>query len=64
MNTKQNVKIKIQQTNLAIFSNLILLESIDYLFYSIQTKVLLLKDLKQNNIYQKVNYHLFTTYSS
>ena len=32
MNIKQKVRIKIQQVNLHIFSNQILLESIDYLF--------------------------------
>ena len=32
MNIKQKVRIKIQQMNLHIFSNQILLESIDYLF--------------------------------
>ena len=32
MNIKQKVRIKIQQMNLNIFSNQILLESIDYLF--------------------------------
>ena len=32
MNTKQKVRIKIRQMNIDIFSNQILLESIDYLF--------------------------------
>ena len=32
MNIKQKVRMKIQQMNLHIFSNQILLESIDYLF--------------------------------
>ena len=37
--------IKIQQMNLDIFSNQILLNSIDYLFRFIEIKVIILKDL-------------------
>ena len=50
MNIKQKVIIKLQQTNLGFFLNQILLESIDYLFYFIQMKMLLLKDLKLRGI--------------
>ena len=54
MNIKQKVRIKIQQMNLNIFSNQILLESIDYLFQFIQIKATMLKDLMRKNIiYQK-----------
>ena len=54
MNIKQKVRIKIQQMNLHIFSNQILLESIDYLFQFIQIKATMLKDLMRKNIiYQK-----------
>ena len=55
MNIKQNVRIKIRQRSLDIFSNQILLESIDYLFYFIQIKVLLLKDLKLKGIIDNYN---------
>ena len=61
MNIKQKRKIKIRQMNIDIFSNQILLESIDYLFYLfcfIQMKITILKDLKLKDItYQK---ELFT----
>ena len=61
MNIKQKRKIKIRQMNIDIFSNQILLESIDYLFYLfcfIQMKITILKDLKLKGItYQK---ELFT----
>ena len=41
--------------NLNIFSNQNLLESIDYLFYFVQTKMLILNDIKLKDInYQKV----------
>ena len=54
MNIKQRVRTKIQQMNLDIFSNQILLESIDCLFYFIQIKMTMLKDLKLKDIiYQK-----------
>ena len=46
--------IKVIQMNLDIFSNQILLESIDYLFWFAQMKMLLLKNLKLKGItYQK-----------
>ena len=51
---KQKLKIKIRQMNLDIFSNQILLESIDCLFQFIQIKITMLKDLKLRDIiYQK-----------
>ena len=55
MSIKQKVRIKIQQMNIDIFSNQTLLQSIDYLFYFIQIKPTMLKDLKlENIIYRKV----------
>ena len=55
MNIKQKVRIKIRQMNIAIFSNQFLLESIDYLFSFIQTKMTILNYLKlEGIIYQKV----------
>ena len=50
MNIKQKVRIKIPQINLYIFSNQILLESIDYLFWFIQIKATMLKGLILENI--------------
>ena len=48
---KQKVMIKIRQTNLNTVSNQIFLESIDHLFFQfIETKILLLKDLKLKGI--------------
>ena len=54
INIKQKVRIKIQQTNIYLFSNQILLELIDCLFYFIQMEMEMLKDLMlENIIYQK-----------
>ena len=50
MKIKQKVIIKIRQTNLNTVSNQIFLESIDHLFQFIETKMLLLKDLKLKGI--------------
>ena len=50
VNIKQKVRIKIQQTNLDIFSNQTLLELIDLFFQLIQMKMPLLKDLKLKDI--------------
>ena len=54
-NTKQKLRIKIQQINVDIFSNQVLLKLIDYFFYFIQIKMTVLKDLELKDIiYQKV----------
>ena len=54
MNIKQKLIIEIQQKNLDFSLNQILMESIDYLFYFIQIKMLLLEDSKLKDIiYQK-----------
>ena len=54
MNMKQKVRIKIQQINKDTFSNQILLEVIDYLFYFKQIKIPILKELRlEDIIYQK-----------
>ena len=46
MSIKQKARIKIQQMNIDILSNQTLLESsIDYLFYFIQMKLTMLRDL-------------------
>ena len=50
MKIKQKVIIKIRQTNLNTVSNQIFLEAIDHLFQFIETKMLLLKDLKLKGI--------------
>ena len=50
MKIKQKVIIKIRQTNLNTVSNQIFLESIDHLLQFIETKILLLKDLKLKGI--------------
>ena len=47
---KQKVMIKIRQTNLNTVSNQIFLESIDHFLQFIETKILLLKDLKLKGI--------------
>ena len=47
---KQKVRIKIWQMNLDIFSNQILLESVDYLFEYIQIKITMLKNFKLRDI--------------
>ena len=53
MNIKQKVRIKIKM-NIGIFRNQSLLESIDYMFQFIQTKMIILKGLKlEDIIYQK-----------
>ena len=53
-NTKQKLRIKIQQINVDIFSNQVLLKLIDYFFYFIQIKMTVLKDLELKDIiYQK-----------
>ena len=58
MNIKQKVIMKIRQTNLdffdKIFSNKILLESIDCLFYFIQIKAKMLKELVPENIIYQI----------
>ena len=46
INIKQKVRRKIRQMNKDIFSNQIFLESIDYYFWFIQTKMQTLKDSK------------------
>ena len=51
MNIKQKVKIKLRETNLDIFTNQTLLETIDCLVYFFETKMLFLKGLKLNGIY-------------
>ena len=56
INTKQNVREKRPEMNVNVFTNQIwrILESIDYLFWFIQIKVTMLKDLKHEDIiYQK-----------
>ena len=54
MNIKQKARIKTREMNIDIFSNQILLESIDCLFLFIQIMVPMLKDLMlENIIYQK-----------
>ena len=54
MSIKQKVRIKIQQMNKDIFFNQTLLESMNYLFYLIQMRLAMLKDLMiENIIYQK-----------
>ena len=54
MSIKQKVRIKIQQMNEDIFFNQTLLESMNYLFYLIQMRLAMLKDLMiENIIYQK-----------
>ena len=54
MSRTQKVRIKIRKMNIVIFSNQILLELIDYLFWFIQIKMPMLKDLMLRNIiYQK-----------
>ena len=54
MNIKRKVRTKIQQINIDIFSNQILLKLIDYVLF-IQIKMLILKDLKlENIIHEKV----------
>ena len=54
MNIKRKVRTKIQQINIDIFSNRILLKLIDYVLF-IQIKMLILKDLKlENIIHEKV----------
>ena len=54
-NIKQKVGIKIQQMNTDIFSNQILLELINYLFWFMQIMATMLKNLMlENIIYQKV----------
>ena len=54
MNMKQKVRIKIQQMNKDTFSNQILLEVIEYLFYFKQFKMPILKELRlEDIIYQK-----------
>ena len=50
MNIKQKVRIKIRQMNLDIFSNQLLLESVDSLLQFIQIKMPLLKNLKLEDI--------------
>ena len=50
MNIKQKVRIEIQQTYIDIFWDQILLELIDYLFQFIQTKAMILKYLKLEDI--------------
>ena len=50
MNIKAKVRIKIQQMDIDILSNQILLDSIDYLFWFIQIKMLVLKDLRLEDI--------------
>ena len=56
INTKQNVREKRPEMNVNVFTNQIwrIFESIDYLFWFIQIKVTMLKDLKHEDIiYQK-----------
>ena len=54
MNMKQKVRIKIQQINKDTFSNQILFQVIDYLFYFKQIKIPILKELRlEDIIYQK-----------
>ena len=54
MNIKQKVRIKIRKINIDIFSNLFLLELIDYFSQFIKIKMPILKDLKLPDIiYQK-----------
>ena len=50
MNIKQKVRIEIQQTYIDTFWDQILLELIDYLFQFIQTKSMILKYLKLEDI--------------
>ena len=53
MKVRQRVRIKVRLIDIDIFSNQILLESIDYLFYFIHIKMAILKDLTfETNIYQ------------
>ena len=54
MNIKQKVRIKIRKINIDIFSNLFLLELIDYFSQFIKIKMPILKDLMLPDIiYQK-----------
>ena len=54
MNLKQKTRIKMRQINTDIFSNQVLLESINCLFYFIQMKMPMLKVLNLEDItYQK-----------
>ena len=54
MNIKAKVRIKIQQMDIDILSNQILLDSIDYLFWFIQIKMLVLKDLRLEDIIDQI----------
>ena len=50
MNIKEKVRRKTQQLDIDILSNQILLDLIDYLFWFMQIKMLVLKDLKLEDI--------------
>ena len=49
MNIKQKMRLKIQQINIDVYSNQILLKSIDCLFYIIQIEMSMFKDLMLEN---------------
>ena len=50
MSLKQKFRMKIQQINIDNISNQTLLESVDYLFWFIEIKLTMLKDLIHENI--------------
>ena len=65
INSKEKVRINTQQMNIDIFSNLILLEFIDYLLHLLQTKMSILNNSKLEDItYQKTLLIIITSSSS
>ena len=50
MSLKQKFRMKIQQINIDNISNQTLLESVDYLFWFIEIKLTMVKDLIHENI--------------
>ena len=61
MKVKEKVRIKVRLIHIDIFSNQILLESVDYLFYFIHIKMAILKDLMfETNIYQNAKSKIIT----
>ena len=64
MNIKQKVRIKMQQMNIDIFFNQTLWELTNCLFWLVQIKATILKDLKLEDItYQKALLRIITSSS-
>ena len=64
MNIKQKVRIKMQQMNIDIFFNQTLWELTNCLFWLVQIKTTILKDLKLEDItYQKALLRIITSSS-